>query len=114
VPARLGLAAILRDTDPAAALPYAEEAVRLNPRIPLGHYLLGDLLLHTSDVARAVVELELAERDVKEDPGVYYALARAYARAGRSADAARARARFEALTEAAQVAARRAAAEGPP
>ena len=49
VPARLGIAAIKAETDPDAALAYAEEAVRLNPRIPLGHYLLGTLLLHTLD-----------------------------------------------------------------
>ena len=51
VPAHLGIAAIKSDTDPATALRYAEEAVRLNSRIPLGHYLLGMLLLHTPDTA---------------------------------------------------------------
>ena len=107
VPARLSIAAILRETDPAAALPYAEAAVTLNPRVPLGRFLLGSLLLQTGQVERAIVELEAAERSVTEDPAVYYALARAYVRAGRDADAARARARFEELTEAQQRAARR-------
>ena len=77
VPARLGLAAIKKDSDPAAALAYAEQAVRLNPRVPLGHYLLGSLLLQTPDTTRAIAELELAEQSVREDPGLYYALARA-------------------------------------
>jgi tetratricopeptide (TPR) repeat protein len=99
VPARLGIAAILAETDPARALPYAEEAVKLNPRIPLGHYLLGSLLLHTDQTTRAIAELETAERSVKDDPGVYYALGRAYARAGRKQDADRARAVFKRLTE---------------
>jgi tetratricopeptide (TPR) repeat protein len=112
VPARLGIAAILAETDPSAALRYAEAAVRLNDRIPLGHYLLGSLLLHTSDTARAIAELERAERDVKADPAVYYALARAYGRAGRTADAARARERFTALTRERDEAARREAAGG--
>ena len=107
VPARLGLAAIKKDSDPAAALAYAEEAVRLNPRIPLGHYLLGSLLLQTPDTTRAIAELELAEQNVREDPGLYYALARAYARAGRTADAERARATFRRLTDERQRAARR-------
>ena len=107
VPARLGLAAIKKDSDPAAALAYAEQAVNLNPRVPLGHYLLGSLLLHTPDTARAIAELELAEQSVREDPGLYYALARAYTRAGRTEDAKRARATFQRLTDERQRAARR-------
>lgn len=107
VPARLGIAAVKAETDPAAALPYAEEAVRLNPRVPLGHFLLGSLLLHTPDTARAIAELELAEQDVREDPRLYYALARAYTRAGRTADAERARSTFQRLTDERQRAARR-------
>ena len=112
VPARLGIAAILAETDPAGALPYAEEAVKLNPRIPLGHYVLGSLLLHTDQTTRAIAELETAERSVKDDPGVYYALARGYARAGRTQDAARARQTFKRLTEERQRAARRVADQG--
>ena len=108
VPARLGIAAIRAETDPAAALPYAEEAVRMNPNIPLGHYLLGSLLLRTGgDLDRAIAALETAERSVRDDPGLYYALGRAYARAGRSEDAARAREVFKRLTDAQQAAARR-------
>jgi tetratricopeptide (TPR) repeat protein len=108
VPARLGIAAIRAETDPAAALPYAEEAVRINPNIPLGHYLLGSLLLRTGgDLDRAIAALETAERSVRDDPGLYYALGRAYARAGRSGDAARAREVFKRLTDAQQAAARR-------
>lgn len=112
VPARLGIAAIKAETDPAAALPYAEEAVRLNPRVPLGHYLLGTLLLHTPEIDRAIAELETAERAVRDDPGLYYALGRAYARAGRTRDAQRARAIFTRLTDERQRAAQRAAGEG--
>ena len=99
VPARLGIAAVKADTDPGAALEYAEAAVRLNPRIPLGHYLLGKLLLGTSQIDRAISELETAERSVRDDPGVYYALGRAYARAGRTQDAERARATFQRLMQ---------------
>ena len=110
VPARLGIAAIKAETDPAGALSYAEEAVRLNPRIPLGHYLLGSLLLHTDQTARAIAELETAERSVHRDPAVYYALGRAYTKAGRPRDAENARATFKRLTEERQIAARREAA----
>jgi tetratricopeptide (TPR) repeat protein len=107
VPARLGIAAIKAETDPAAALPYAEEAVTLNPRIPLGHYVLGSLLLETNQIDRAIAELETALKSVRDDPGVYYALGRAYARAGRAREAERARATFKRLTEERQLAARR-------
>jgi tetratricopeptide (TPR) repeat protein len=107
VPARLGIAAIKAQTDPAVALKYAEESVKLNPRIPLGHFLLGSLLLHTPDTTRAIAELEIAEASVRDDPSLYYALGRAYARAGRADDAARARATFKRLTEARQQGARR-------
>ena len=107
VPARLGIAAIKAETDPDAALAHAEEAVRLNPRIPLGHYLLGTLLLHTQDTNRAIDELELARRAVPDDPRVYYALGRAYARARRPEDAERARDTFKRLTDERQRAARR-------
>jgi tetratricopeptide (TPR) repeat protein len=112
VPARLGIAAILAETDPARALPFAEDAVKLNSRIPLGHYILGALLLHTDHTERAIAELETAERSVKDDPGVYYALGRAYARVGRTQDAARARAVFKRLTEERQRAARSGADRG--
>jgi predicted Zn-dependent protease len=114
VPARLGIAAIKAETDPAEALPYAEEAVRLNPRIPLGHYLLGSLLLENGQAARAITELELARTAVPDNPEVHYALGRAYARAGRTADAERARATFARLTRERDLAARRPAGLVPP
>jgi tetratricopeptide (TPR) repeat protein len=107
VPARLGIAAVQASTEPAVALRYAEEAVRLNPRVPLGQFLLGSLLLETPDTGRAIAALELAEQSVKDDPRVYYALGRAYARAGRGADAERARAIFRRLTDDQQRASRR-------
>jgi tetratricopeptide (TPR) repeat protein len=108
VPALLGIAAIKAETDPAGALPYAERGVAINPRVPLGHYLLGSLLLHTDHVERAIAELEIARKAVPQDPGVYYALGRAYARAGRPKDAEQARATFTRLNDARQRAARRA------
>jgi predicted Zn-dependent protease len=65
------------------------------------------LLLHTQDTDRAIGELELARRAVPDDPRVYYALGRAYARARRPEDAERARATFKRLTDERQRAARR-------
>jgi predicted Zn-dependent protease len=96
--ARLMIAdAKLRFKDFAGGLPYAEQAVKLRPEAPIGHYLLGSLLLETGHTARAVTELETAERLIKDEPRIYFALGRAYARAGRKQDAERARAEFERL-----------------
>jgi predicted Zn-dependent protease len=107
LPARLGIAAIVLQDDPTRALRLVDEAIARNPRVPLAHYLRGRLLLDRGDAAAAVPALEIAERSVKDDPGVYYALSRAYAQLGRRADADRARATFTRLNEARQAAARR-------
>lgn len=99
VAARLNFAALKARTDPHLALRHAEEAVRLDARLPLGHYLLGTLLLQTDQIARAIAELEVARRALPREPQIYFALARAYARANRPQDAERARAIFRRLTE---------------
>jgi tetratricopeptide (TPR) repeat protein len=92
--ARLGIANAKLATDPAAGLPFAQEAVKLQPQLPLARYLLGMLLLETGEAARAVEELETARRLDPDEPAVPFALARAYTAAGRSAEAERARADF--------------------
>jgi tetratricopeptide (TPR) repeat protein len=89
----------LKLRDAAGGMPYAEEAVKLNPRLPLAHYLLGSLLLEAGQVARAIVELETAQRLLPDEPKIYFALGRAYGRANRKADAERARAAFERLNK---------------
>jgi tetratricopeptide (TPR) repeat protein len=100
LPARLLIADTrLRLRDFAGGLPYAEEAVKLSPRLPLGHYLLGSLLLELGETARAIAELETAERLLPNEPKIYFALGRAYARANRKADAERARAIFTRLNK---------------
>ncbi len=95
--ARLQIAAVKYRVDSAAGLPYAEAAVKLEPKLPLGHYLLGLLLLNTGDYERALPELEIAQKMLPREAGVYYALGSAYAHAGRAQDAARARATFQRL-----------------
>jgi len=97
VPARLQIAAAWYRLNSAAALKYAEEAVKLEPQRPFGHYLLGLLYLDTQNFAIAISELETAKRDYSSVPQLYFALGNAYARAGRKADAARARAVFARL-----------------
>jgi len=85
--------------DFAGGLPYAENAVKLNPQAALGHYILGSLLLETDQKARAITELETAGRLTPNEPKIYFALARAYSRAGRQKDAAAARATFTRLSQ---------------
>jgi tetratricopeptide (TPR) repeat protein len=86
----------------AAGLPFAEAALKLRPDLPLAHYLVGSLLLETGKTTRAIIELETASRLLPEEPKIYFALGRAYARANRKADAERARATFERLNKLAE------------
>lgn len=96
--ARLGIAGIKAPNDPTGALPYAEAAVKLAPDLPEAHYLLGLVLLNLgNNPDRAISELETARRAEPNVAKVYFALGRAYARANRAADAARARAEFTRL-----------------
>jgi tetratricopeptide (TPR) repeat protein len=100
--ARLQIAAIDYKVDSAAGLPYAEAAVKLDPSLPLGHYLLGALLLDRNDFQRAIPELESAKQKLQNDPRVAYSLGLAYARAGRDQDAKREREEFQRLSKQAE------------
>ena len=82
-----------------AGLAYAEEAAKQAPRLPLAHYLLGRLLLEAGQNARAVEELEMAAKMVPNEAKTYFALARAYTRVKRKADADRARETFTRLSK---------------
>ena len=96
---RLEIAAAEYKLDSAAGLPYAEEAVKLNPLVPSAHYLLGLLYLDTDNYRKAIPELEIARRALPQDAKICFALGSAYARAGRKQDAARARAAFAELNK---------------
>ncbi len=85
--------------DFAGGLPYAEEVVKLSPQLPVGHFLLGAMLLGAGQTARAITELETAQRSLTNEPKIYFQLARAYATAGRKADANRARTTFTRLNK---------------
>ncbi len=97
--ARLSIASLRASYDPGGGLRYAEEAVQLNPRLPMGHYLLGLLLLRTNQTERTIQELEVARKMMPDDARVYYALGRAYARANRKKDAEEAWAVFQRLKQ---------------
>jgi predicted Zn-dependent protease len=100
--ARLAIADILRTTDPGASVPFAEAAVRLAPRLPTAHYVLGMSLLDNGRTAEAVRELELAREELPDQARIYYALARGYNTLGRKEDASRASREFTRLKAAEQ------------
>lgn len=91
---RLRIAVAQYKVNSAAGLKYAEEAVKLEPQLPLGHYLLGLLLLDTGAYERAVPELEIARKAFPNEARIDLSLGTAYAHVGRSRDAALARADF--------------------
>jgi tetratricopeptide (TPR) repeat protein len=98
VAARLQIAfELLRRGETAAARPFAEEAVRLEPDTALARLALGQAQLEAGDAAHAIVELERAVQLAPESPQTHFVLARAYARVGRDADAARERETFTKL-----------------
>lgn len=99
VASREQLASVLYMTDSAAGVSYAEEAVKLAPQEPYGHYLLGLLLLDVDDYRKAIPELEIARKAFPSETRIYLALGGAYSRAGRKQDAEEARAAFLRLTE---------------
>ncbi len=96
--ARLDLAfELMRRGEYAAALPPAEEAVKLAPGLFAAHHALGRALAETGELERGTRELEAAVRLAPGSPEMHFALARAYAKAGRKADAERERATFTEL-----------------
>lgn len=81
------------------ALPFAEKAVQLAPKMFPARNVLGRILLDLGQVERAVKELEEGVRLAPSSPEMHFALARAYTRVGRKADAARERELFKRLQD---------------
>jgi len=101
--ARLQIAYIhMRNKESEAGLKFAQEAVDLHARLPLGHYVLGKILFEMGENARAIEELETARRLAPNEPRVHFTLSRAYARAGRKAEADQARETFARLNKIAE------------
>jgi tetratricopeptide (TPR) repeat protein len=95
VPARLQVAfELLRRGEATAAKPFAQDAVRLEPEHFAARLALGQTLVELEDMEGAVRELERAVQLAPGSPQTHFALARAYAKAGRPTDAERERAEF--------------------
>jgi predicted Zn-dependent protease len=75
----------------------AKKAITLAPDSAEARYLLGRSYLEEGQVPDAIRELEAARRSSPNSPKVHFNLARAYAKANRSADAETERAEFERL-----------------
>jgi tetratricopeptide (TPR) repeat protein len=76
------------------AISYARRAVEADPQYFGAHVVLGRLLVSADEVEPGIKELETAKQQASDSPPVRFSLATAYAKAGRSADAARERAEF--------------------
>lgn len=91
--------AFVRHEDLNSALPYATKAAGDGPGIPMAQYIYGLVLARTGDVKQALDHLESA---VKLDPAnveYHMALATAYSRLGRAADARKERVETLALAK---------------
>src|SRR5260370_17775065 len=81
----------LENKQPAEGIQLAQEAVQRNPRFPMGHYILGRLLLDNGETDQSISELQDACSLLPDEPKFYFALSRAYAPAKRKEDAERPR-----------------------
>jgi tetratricopeptide (TPR) repeat protein len=81
----------------AEAKPWAQAAVDGMPTAFVARNALGQVLLETGDVDGAIRELEAGVKLASDSPAMHFALARAYRRAGRGADADREQAEFTRL-----------------
>lgn len=71
---------LLRQDFSPIAEEYAQKAVALDPKLPLAHFLLGEVQLYHSKIPEAVAEFE---KELQLNPGyaaAYYKLADAYSR----------------------------------
>jgi predicted Zn-dependent protease len=96
---RLQIAAAQYKANSAEGLIYAQEAVKLAPREPFAHYLMGMLLLDTGDYQAAIPELQTAHKAYPKEAKIYIALASAYSGAGRRQQAAQVRAEFARVSQ---------------
>jgi tetratricopeptide (TPR) repeat protein len=100
VPARLQLVfELIKRGEAARAKPYAEEALRLDPQHFAVHLAMGQVWFESGDVPKAIAAFEHGVKLAPGSPQAHFLLARAYARAGRTADAERERAEFQKLEQ---------------
>ena len=84
----------IKRNEPQTGLAHAEAAVKLAPNLFAAHNALGRILLELGQTERSIKELEIGVRQAPTSPEMYFALARAYSKAGRKPEADKARAEF--------------------
>ncbi len=95
--ASLGMARLLTETDPNAALSWATRAVRDNPSVPEAAYIRARVLLALERNDDALADVKLAiERD-PDHPEAHFLLYRILRSMGRTGDAAEVLAKFKEL-----------------
>ena len=83
----------------AEAKKWAGEAVAEDPTLAVARKTLGQVLVETGEIERAIAELEAGVKLSPDSPAIRFTLARAYRRAGRTDDAERQQAAFTRLSE---------------
>jgi tetratricopeptide (TPR) repeat protein len=100
IPARLQLVfELVKRGEAERARPYAEDALRLDPQHFAVHLAMGQVFFETGAIDKAIAAFE---RGAKLAPGsaqAHFLLARAYGRAGRTAEAERERNEFRRLEQ---------------
>jgi tetratricopeptide (TPR) repeat protein len=84
----------LKNGEPEKGLQYAEQAVKTAPGSFAAYTALGRVLVDSGKTQEGIEKLEYAAKLAPDSPQVRIALASAYAKVGRNADAARERAEF--------------------
>jgi tetratricopeptide (TPR) repeat protein len=87
----------LKQSNAAEALPWAQKAVDAAPTNYASHRALGEALVETGDTTAGIAHLEQSIKLAPDSPSGHFALAKAYQRVGRSADAQRERDEFTRL-----------------
>ena len=87
----------IKRQDWEAARPWAEQAVTDAPENFVAHRAMGQVLVETGDLDGAIREFEAGVKIAPDSPALRFALARAYRRAGRTADAEREQQKFTEL-----------------
>lgn len=80
---------LLRQEFDPIAEEYAQKAVALDPKLPLAHFLLGELYLYKSRIPEAITEFENEKAINPAHAPTYYKLADAYSRIQKFDDAER-------------------------
>jgi tetratricopeptide (TPR) repeat protein len=68
---------------PEAAADAAKKALQLTPKLPLAHFMLGEVYLFKSDIDQALNEFEQEQEINPANPAVYDRLGDVYTRSGR-------------------------------